>query len=60
RLKYVTTIDFGRVTYEKDFFKLLRGRDLAVLEDRLLKREWFQGEYRLIVAGRENGATAPD
>ena len=56
RLKYVTTIDFGRVTYEKDFFKLLRGRDLAVLEDRLLKREWFRGEYRLIVAGRENGA----
>lgn len=58
RLKYVTTIDFGKVTYEDDFYRLLQGRDLSVLEDRLLKREWFRGEYRLIVAGRENGATA--
>jgi len=56
RLKYVTTIDFGRVTYEDDFYHLLQRRDLSVLEDRLLKREWFRGEYRLIVAGRENGA----
>lgn len=55
RLKYVTTIDFGKVTYERDFYNLLRQKDLSVLEDRILKREWFRGECRFIVAGSENG-----
>ena len=60
RLKYVTTVDFGRVTYEKDFFELLHEKDLAVTEDRVLKREWFRGEYRLIISEPQNGNGQPD
>ena len=55
RLKYVTTIDFGRVTYEQDFFNLLQQEELSVTEDRTLKKEWFKGEYRLIISDRANG-----
>ena len=49
RLKYITTIDFGNVTYENDFLALLKDIDLSVLEDRLLEQKWFKGEYRMIV-----------
>ena len=59
RLKYVTTVDFGRVTYEKDFFELLHEKDLTVTEDRVLKREWFRGEYRLIISEPQNGNGRP-
>ena len=48
RLKYVTTIDFGTVTYEKAFYALLNKHDLSILEDRLVKKAWFKGEYRMI------------
>jgi ubiquinone/menaquinone biosynthesis C-methylase UbiE len=48
KLKYLTTIDFGKVTYEDDFFALLNAKNLSVSEDRLIKREWFNGEYRMI------------
>jgi alpha-N-acetylglucosaminidase len=54
-LKYVTTVDFGKVTYERDFFRLLEERGLAIREDRLLKRKWFRGEYRLIAAAPAAG-----
>ncbi len=50
RLKFFTTVDFGKVTYEEDFFALLSGKGLRVTEDRLLKREWFRGEYRIVSA----------
>jgi alpha-N-acetylglucosaminidase len=49
RLKYITTIDFGNVTYENDFLALLKDTDLSILEDRLLEQKWFKGEYRMIV-----------
>ena len=55
RLKYLTTIDFGNVTYEKILFELLAEKNLSVLEDRSIKQTWFGGEYRMIVtclAGR--------
>jgi len=55
RLKYFTTIDFGKVTYEWDFYDLLARMQIPVAEDRLLKREWFKGEYRLIVTQPGNG-----
>ena len=55
RLKYVTTIDFGRVTYESEFFGLLDEKDLSITEDRMLKKEWFKGEYRLIISDPGNG-----
>ena len=56
RLKYVTSVDFGRVTYERDFFRLLAQKELAVREDRLLRRNLFKGEYRFIVSAPGNGA----
>jgi ubiquinone/menaquinone biosynthesis C-methylase UbiE len=55
KLKYFTTVEFGRVTYDESFFDLLKKKKLAVDEDRLIKREWFKGEYRLIISSMENG-----
>ena len=49
KLKYVTTIDFGEVIYENDFFNLLKSKELVVVEDRLIKKNWFKGEYRMII-----------
>ena len=53
KLKYLTTIDFGKVTYERDFYELLNEKNLAVVHDRLIKKEWFKGEYRIIVTQSE-------
>jgi ubiquinone/menaquinone biosynthesis C-methylase UbiE len=50
RLKYLTTVDFGRATYEAEFFALLRDSDLSVQDDRLLVREPLRSECRMIVA----------
>ena len=50
RLKYLTSIDFGRVIYEEEFFRLLRGKGIEVVEDILISRKWFAGEYRLIIS----------
>jgi ubiquinone/menaquinone biosynthesis C-methylase UbiE len=55
KLKYVTTVDFGRVTYDDGFFDLLRKKKLNIDEDRLIKKEWFKGEYRLIISSPGNG-----
>ena len=55
RLKYITTIDFGKVTYEKDFLALLNEKELSISEDRLIKQRWFKGKYRMIVTFIENG-----
>jgi alpha-N-acetylglucosaminidase len=49
KLKYLTSIDFGQVTYEDEFFQLLRSKGITTCEDRLLQRKWFNGEYRVIV-----------
>lgn len=53
KLKYVTAVDFGRMTYERDFFTLLRGNDLSVREDRVVGSEPFHGQCRVIVASVE-------
>jgi len=50
RLKYVTTIDFGRAIYERDFLLLLRSEGLQIVDDRLIARKWFGGEHRIICA----------
>lgn len=50
KLKYLTTIDFGKATYERDFFALLNENGLAVREDRVLRKEWFNSQCRMIVA----------
>ena len=52
KLKYITTIDFGKVTYERDFFALMNEKSMSISEDKLIKREWFRGEYRMIVASK--------
>jgi ubiquinone/menaquinone biosynthesis C-methylase UbiE len=58
KLKYVTTVDFGRVTYDENFFDLLRKMKLSIDEDRLIKKECFKGEYRLIISSPENAKAA--
>ena len=50
KLKYFTGIEFGNVTYESDFFELLNQKQFLTKENRLLKENWFQGEYRMIIA----------
>jgi alpha-N-acetylglucosaminidase len=50
KLKYLTTIDFGRATYEEQFFALLRESELSVKQDTLLAREPLRSECRMIVA----------
>jgi alpha-N-acetylglucosaminidase len=55
KLKYLTTIDFGRITYDEEFYALLGRKNVSIDEDRLIKREWFSGEYRLIISTPENG-----
>ncbi|MBR9980588.1 MAG: class I SAM-dependent methyltransferase [Desulfatitalea sp.] len=57
KLNYLTTIDFGRITYQDAFYGLLQEKGISVLEDRLIKKEWFKGEYRMIVAHHANGAS---
>jgi alpha-N-acetylglucosaminidase len=59
RLKYITTVDFGRVTYEKEFLETLKAHHMEVVEDRLIKREWFKGEYRMLATTLANGNTPP-
>jgi alpha-N-acetylglucosaminidase len=56
RLKYFTTIDFGQVTYEAHFFSLLDSMGLVVTEDRVIKKECFRGEYRMVAARADRGA----
>ncbi|HHP7236726.1 MAG TPA: class I SAM-dependent methyltransferase [Desulfobacterales bacterium] len=50
RLKYISGVEFGPVSYCEYFFSLLAAHGLSVQEDRLLQDNWFQGQYRLIVA----------
>ncbi len=50
RLKYLTTIDFGRVIYEQDFLRLLQAEHFQIIEDRLIARNWFGGQYRMVRA----------
>jgi alpha-N-acetylglucosaminidase len=50
KLKYLTTIDFGRAIYEKDFFALLEETGLAIQVDRVLKGEWLNSQCRMIAA----------
>jgi len=56
KLKYLTTIDFGRAIYEKDFFALLEETGLAIRVDRVLKGEWFNSQCRMIVASFKGAA----
>jgi SAM-dependent methyltransferase len=59
KLKYLTTVDFGRATYERDFFDLLHENGLTVKEDRVLKGEWLNSQCRMIVASFQDAQPAP-
>jgi ubiquinone/menaquinone biosynthesis C-methylase UbiE len=59
KLKYLTTVDFGRATYEKDFFDLLSENGLTVREDRVLKGEWLNSQCRMIVASFQDARLPP-
>ena len=50
RLKYITSVDFGKVIYEEDFVALLNENNLSIVKDKMIKKEWFKGEYRMIAA----------
>ncbi len=50
KLKYLTTVDFGAVTYDQAFFSLLEKKQFTVLENHLVDRKWYKGDYRLITA----------
>ncbi|RJQ77915.1 MAG: class I SAM-dependent methyltransferase [Desulfobacteraceae bacterium] len=50
KLVYLTTVNFGTVVYEDQFKDFLRQNELRVIEDKMIKKEWYRGEYRMIVA----------
>ena len=50
RIKYVTTVDFGRAIYAQDFAQLLYSEGLHVIDDQLIARKWFGGECRMVRA----------
>ncbi|WP_291323111.1 class I SAM-dependent methyltransferase [Desulfonatronospira sp.] len=53
RLKFLTTVDFGKVTYENDFYALLDEEKLSPCKDMLIKKNVFKGECRMIVTQPE-------
>ncbi len=55
RIKFLTTVDFGRVTYENDFYNLLDQKNLSPCRDMILKRNIFNGECRMIITQPEHG-----
>lgn len=50
RLKNLTTIEFGKVTYDDEFYGLLEKNNFSVRMDRCMKRTWYNGTYRIIAA----------
>lgn len=50
KLKYLTTVDFGRVIYEDEFRAKLAESGFVIVTDRALMRTSFGGEYRMIIA----------
>jgi ubiquinone/menaquinone biosynthesis C-methylase UbiE len=50
KLKYLTTVDFGKATYEEDFFALLRENGLSVKENKLIIEGPLRSQCRMIVA----------
>ena len=58
KLKYITTIDFGKMTYESEFFALLERQNLSVTRNRRTSKEFFKGECRMIVCGNSKPAQA--
>lgn len=50
KLVYLTTVDFGTVVYEDQFHQFLKQNRLRVIEDVTTKKEWYKGEYRMMVA----------
>ena len=49
RLKFITTVDFGKVTYENEFLELLEAQNLSVTQNRSTAKNFLKGECRMIV-----------
>mgnify|MGYP001560524611 CR=1 FL=1 len=49
-LKFLTTIDFGQVTYEEDFRDVIRAAGLAIEEKRVLRAGWFRDQVLVVVS----------
>ena len=60
RLKHLTTIEFGEVTYDQDFYDLLERLNFKVDMDRRIKKTWYKGTYRLIAARPNSNGSRPD
>jgi alpha-N-acetylglucosaminidase len=58
RLKYLTTVEFGKAVYEDDFFGLLERERVRVEKDMVVDRKWFGGQYRFIVCRPEPKAAS--
>lgn len=56
RLRYLTTVEFGRVVYDDEFFGLLRREGVSVVEDVTVAKAWFGGRYRFVVCRPETAA----
>jgi alpha-N-acetylglucosaminidase len=59
RLKHLTTIEFGEVTYDRDFYDLLERLSFRVEMDKRLKKTWYNGTYRLIAARPGSNSPGP-
>lgn len=54
KLKFITTVDFGKVTYEGEFLELLGNQNLAVTQNRATAKNFLSGECRMIVCRESN------
>lgn len=53
-MKYLTTVDFGQITYEKDFDLMLRDNGLNVISKELVaKQSIFLAVFRMFVVETE-------
>lgn len=59
KLIYLTSIHFGKITYENDFFQLLSQAQLRVLESTTIKK-WKSAKEELIVAEPTNLIIHPE
>lgn len=54
-LKAVTTIDFGEVTYEDEFRKVLESAEVDIVEMRPLKKGWLRTQMMVMAHPRSSG-----
>ncbi|MEK7485509.1 MAG: methyltransferase domain-containing protein [Planctomycetota bacterium] len=53
KLKYISTIDFGKVTYEEEFLNLMEEKQLKILKRRSLHKISSNSEFQVFFTQRE-------